>query len=332
MSVSQELADKIIAEVDIGSHIGQYVSLKPHGRNELFACCPFHNEKTPSFTVTPSTGLFYCFGCKTSGTVIQFEQQMFGLSYGQAVEKLANQYGIDREMRPTSESILLMRKYNKVKKKFDEVSSHVVLPSDYMNRFVDSPATEWINEGISAEKQKEFGVRIDMSSNRIVYPVYDVCGNLINVKGRTRYADYKALGIPKYINYFKIGDLDYFQGLNKTKTAIEERHEMIIFESVKSVMKAELFGTPNVVSAETCALNIFQIRLILSMHCDVVIAFDNDVSRAESAKFLSTLRKYTNVYWIDDKERLLGSYKDKMAPVDKGKEIWDYLYERKIRI
>jgi len=332
MSVSQELADKIVSEVDIGSHISQYVPLKPHGRNELFACCPFHNEKTPSFTVTPSTGLFYCFGCKASGTVIQFEMQMFGLPYGQAVEKLANQYGIDREMRPTSESILLMRKYNRVRKKFDETSSHVILPSDYMNRFVDSPATEWIKEDITAEKQREFGVRIDMSSNRIVYPVYDVCGNLINVKGRTRYADYKALGIPKYMNYFKVGDLDYFQGLNKTKTAIEEHHEMIIFESVKSVMKAELFGTPNAVSAETSSLNIFQIKLALSMHCDVVVAFDNDVSRAESAKFLSTLRKYTNVYWISDKERLLGSCKDKMAPVDKGKDIWSYLYERKIRV
>ena len=118
----------------------------------------------------------------------------------------------------------------------------------------------------------------------------------------------------------------------KTKEAIAERREMIIFESIKSVMKAELFGTPNVVSAETSTLNMFQIKLALSMHCDVVIAFDNDVSRAESAKFLSTLRKYTNVYWIDDKERLLGTYKDKMSPVDKGKEIWDYLYKRKVRI
>ena len=332
MSISQELVDKILDDVEIADHIGQYVPLKSHGKNELFACCPFHNEHTPSFTVTPNKRLFYCFGCKASGNVIQFEQQMFGLTFEQAANKLANQYGIDREVRPTSESILLMRKYNRCKKKFDEVSSHAILPSDYMNRFVDSPAVEWISEGITAEKQQEFGVRLDFSSNRIVYPVYDVCGNLINVKGRTRYEDYKALGIPKYINYHKVGDLDYFQGLNKTKEAIAERREMIIFESIKSVMKAELFGTPNVVSAETSTLNMFQIKLALSMHCDVVIAFDNDVSRAESAKFLSTLRKYTNVYWIDDKERLLGTYKDKMSPVDKGKEIWDYLYKRKVRV
>lgn len=332
MSVSQELADKVLSSVDIAEHIGQYVPLKAHGRNELFACCPFHNERTPSFTVTPDKHLYHCFGCKASGNVISFEQQMFGLTYGQAVEKLANQYGIDREIRPTSESILLMRKYSRCKKKYDETSSHIVLPSDYMNRFVSSPASEWINEGITAEKQKEFGVKLDMSSNRIVYPVYDVSGNLINVKGRTRYEDYKALGIPKYINYFKVGDLDYLQGLNRTKKAVEERHELIIFESIKSVMKAELFGTPNAVSAETSTLNIFQIKLALSMHCNVTIAFDNDISKAESAKFLSTLRKYTNIYWIDDKEKLLGTRQDKMSPVDKGKDVWNYLYERKIRV
>lgn len=330
--IPNELADRIIDSVDIAEHISQYIPLKRKGADEYFACCPFHSESTPSFSVTPNKNLFYCFGCKASGNVITFEQMYNGLTFSETVEKLSKQYGIDRSIQETSPSILLMRKLNKAKEQPKQRTAHTILPHDYMERYADGPASEWLREGITEKTQRTHGVRIDVSGNRIIYPVYDVNGNLINIKGRTRSMDYKILGIPKYINYFKVGELDYFQGFVRNKNAVLSTGEAIIFESYKSVMKAEQYGMMNTLSAETSSLSMAQIKLLLAMHCNVTIAFDNDIRRADISKITATLKRFTNVYIIEDKEKLLGEPKDKMSPADKGKDIWETLYKNKIKI
>lgn len=331
-NIPNELADRIIDSVDIAEHISQYLPLKRKGTDEFFACCPFHSESTPSFSVTPKSNLFYCFGCKASGNVITFEQKYNGLTFSETVEKLSGQYGIDRNIRETSPSILLMRKLSKSREQPKQRTAHTILPHDYMDRYADSPATEWLKEGITESTQRTHGVRIDVSGNRIVYPVFDVNGNLINVKGRTRSTDYKILGIPKYINYFKVGDLDYFQGFVRNKNAVLSIGEAVIFESYKSVMKAEQYGMMNTLSAETSSLSMPQIKLLLALHCSVTIAFDNDIRRVDISKMIATLKRFTNVYIIEDKEKLLGDPKDKMAPVDAGKDVWETLYKNRIKI
>ena len=179
-----------------------------------------------------------------------------------------------------------------------------------------------------------FGVRIDDIGNRIVYPVYDIEGNLINVKGRTRYENYKAMKIAKYINYYTVGVMDYFQGLETTLPYIQEENEVIIFESVKSVMKAYGWGYKNCVSAEKHTLTPEQIDLLIKLRVNVVLAYDSDVNyfKDEVREDIDKLRRVTNVYIIEDKQKLLGGAKTKNAPVDCGLDIWEELYSDKRKV
>lgn len=143
---------------------------------------------------------------------------------------------------------------------------------------------------------------VENKTNRIVYPVYDTEGNFINIKGRTRFKNFKLLNIAKYINYYKVGSLDYFQGWKQTKDHIKTQGEIIIFESIKSVMKCYGWGYQNCVSAESHSLSDWQIRLLLKMRVDVVFAYDKDVSyyAPDVQKQLSKLKRFTNVYIIED--------------------------------
>ena len=179
-----------------------------------------------------------------------------------------------------------------------------------------------------------FDIRIDNYSNRIVYPVYDIDGNLINIKGRTRYENYKKLKLPKYMNYYTVGVMDYFQGLEKTLKYIKEQNEIIIFESIKSVMKAYGWGYKNCVSAEKHTLTPEQISLLVKLKVNVVFAYDSDVSYndGEVKENIDMLRKVTNVYVISDKDLLLGGSTTKNAPVDCGQDIWEELYFSKRKV
>ena len=174
---------------------------------------------------------------------------------------------------------------------------------------------------------ERYEIKLDNKKNRIIYPVYSNDSQLINIKGRTLYDDYKTLKIPKYINYFKVGCMDYLQGLHLTREAIRQKNEVIIFEGIKSCMKAEGYGYHNVVSAETCRLTKEQIKLLISLKCNVVIAFDKDKSLSDFYdKGVKMLSRFTNVSYINDVGNLLGEPDEKNAPVDKGKEVWEQLY------
>lgn len=180
---------------------------------------------------------------------------------------------------------------------------------------------------------KKYQVRIDYDSNRIVYPVWDNQDRLIGFKGRTRFKDYKALKIQKYMNYTKLGTVDYFGGMKENRRNIEAKGEAIIFEGVKSGYKAYSWGVDNWLSSETSALNKQQVIVLLQAGIkNVVIAWDNDVSWDKIVEKTKTLRNFANVYAIRDTNGLLGKKEDKMSPVDKGREVWERLYAERKRI
>lgn len=321
-----ELVNEIIDKVDIVEYIGQYVDLKPKN-NEFFGLCPFHNEDTPSFSVSPAVKKYFCFGCGCGGTVITFAAKINKISYESAVNKLADELHLNHINKIKSPTVAILRQLA-IDKSPKEVK-HAILSESVMDRYAKADISPWIEEGIPQKIIDKYGVRLDVQGNRIVYPVYDNTGNLINVKGRTIYKNFKEMRIPKYINYFKVGDLDYFQGYHLKKHLIDSAGEIIIFEGIKSVMKADSFGYYNSVSCETHKLNNLQIRFLIGLRCNVVIAFDKDVDFNKIVKNLEMLNKFANVYVIRDKEGLL-EYKD--SPVDQGKEIWERLYQNKIRI
>lgn len=324
--IDDDVIQDIINKVDIVDYIGQYLTLTKKS-NDYFCCCPFHNEKTPSFSITPNKKRYYCFGCGEGGNVITFLQNYEGISFISAVQKLTNQYGIKTSTLIKSPTITFLKQANR--KKLDNPTGHIILPPNTLSKFEKSDITEWINEGIPQKIMDKYGVMLDKKSNRIVYPVYDFDGNLINIKGRTLYDEYKTLGIPKYINYYKVGDLDYFQGINLKKKLIQQQNEVIIFEGIKSCMKADSYGFYHSVSSETSHLSPYQIKLLLKLKCNVVIAFDKDKAKEKVIKNAEILKKFTNVYIIYDKNNLLG---EKDSPVDCGKEVWKTLYEQKERV
>ena len=200
-----------------------------------------------------------------------------------------------------------------------------------MNKYIKANIVPWNEEGIPQKIIDKYGVRIDTSGNRIVYPVYDNDGNLINIKGRTLYQDYKSMKQTKYMNYYKVVELDYFQGYHMKKHIIADKGEIIIFEGIKSCMKLDSFGIYNSVSSETSKLSPYQIKILVGLHLNVVIAYDNDVDYKKIQKNVEMLKRFTNVYIIHDKDGLLGDKSEKNSPIDKGFEVWQYLYENKIR-
>ena len=255
------------------------------------------------------------------------------LSFGQAVQKVVDLTGSDINNYIESESMSFLREIGKmVKPKKSVVIDRRILDieKDYNQKYEAKIPDEWVAEGITEEEIEKYEIRIDKRSNRIVYPVRDADFNMIGVKGRTRFKNYKELNIQKYMNYHKLFIVDYFTGMMQAAEDIATKNEVIIFEGIKSVMKVDSWGFHNAVSAETSVLNEYQIELLIKMQVkNVVIAFDKDVKMEKINEFCSLLKRFTNVFVVLDKWKLLD---EKESPCDKSKDIWETLYERRVRI
>lgn len=329
-----EILQEINANVDLLEYVSQTIDMKRRG-NDYFGKCPLHIDNTPSFSITPAKNSYYCFSCGKSGGIIGFLMDYEGMKFEDAVYKAAALANMDMSKMCRSQTMSFLKRLKKmVTGNKKEKCQHKILDVSEIEKYSKEEVTEWLDEGIQQEVLDLFGVRIDNWNNRIVYPVYDANNNLINIKARTRYPNYKQMKIPKYINYFQIGTMDYFQGLNVTLPYIQEKNEIIIFESVKSVMKAFGWDYKNCVSAEKHTLTDEQIKLLVKMHVNVVFAYDADISywQQDVKKDIDRLKRVTNVYVVEDSNLLLGGSDTKNAPVDKGKEIWDELYLSKKKI
>ena len=335
MNYDDETLQAINGNTDLLAYAQQTLDLERRG-NDYFAHCPLHRDDTPSLSFTPSKNSYYCFSCGASGGMIGYLMDFEGMEFEDAVEKAAGLANIDMSKMCQSKTMILLKKWRMFlqSKQNKEVYKHSIIPMTAFTKFSKEEVPEWLEEGISQEVMDLFDIRIDTYSNRIVYPVYDIDGNLINIKGRTRYENYKKLKLPKYMNYYTVGVMDYFQGLEKTLKYIKEQNEIIIFESIKSVMKAYGFGHKNSVSAEKHTLTPEQIALLVKLKVNVVFAYDSDISYSDSEvkSNIDRLRRVTNVYVIEDTDKLLGGKEAKNSPVDCGLDIWEILYNNKRKI
>lgn len=312
--------------------VSQGIELQKRGGN-YFTNCTLHLDKTPSLCISEEHNYFYCFSCKKHGQIINWLRIYENMSFPDAVEKAAKLASIDLSTMCQSDTINFLKAYKNRVTKSKQPISHDTIPQSEYDKYNQEPIELWKDEGIQQSVMDLFGVRIDHGGNRIVYPVYDLDGRLINIKGRTMYLNYKELGLQKYINYFKIGKMDYFQGLNVTIEYVKKCGEIIIFESIKSVMKAYQWGYRNVASAEKHTLTDEQINLLIKLRVDVVFAYDCDINcyKDPVLQNIKKLAKVTNVYVIEDYDNLLGGIDTKNAPVDCGKEIWEKLYVNRRR-
>lgn len=335
MNYDDEMLREINEKANLLSYAQNIFEFKQSGDN-YFTHCPAHTDLTPSLAFNAEGNYYHCFSCGKSGGMIGFLMDFEGLDFESAVKKAASLADIDLSKMCQSKTVTFLRKWREILSQKDKKPfEHPILPNETLKQFSREEVREWLEEGIEQEVMDIFDIRVDNLSNRIVYPVYDIDKRLINIKGRTRYENYKKLKLPKYINYYKVGVMDYFQCLETTLPYVKKKSEIIIFESIKSVMKAYGWGYRNCVSAETHTLSAEQISLLARLNVkNVVFAYDSDVSYWDKKvrDNIDILRRLTNVYIIEDRQKLLGGAEAKNAPADCGEEIWKELYQNKRKV
>ena len=330
MKYDQDELRILCEQVDLLSYASKTYDFR-HKSGPNYAChCPRHIDNTPSLMIDVSGNYFYCFSCGVSGNIISWLRIFENLTFDEAVEKVAELAGVDMGSLQTSDSLLFYKALRDSKQVVNDTIEREILPTSYYEQFSDELPTEWIEEGIPEDTMRKYEIRIDKKSNRIVYPVYDNDFHLIGAKGRTRFKNFKTLKIMKYMNYKKLQTVDFFAGMKQAADSIQKTKKIIIFEGIKSVMKADAWGYHNCISSETSKINEAQLRLLIRLGVkEVVFAYDQDVDINKIRESTKMLQRFTNVYAIHDKYHLLG---DKDAPVDKGRDVWDRLFDERVRL
>lgn len=337
MQYNQDMLQDMAEKIDLKEYAEKILDFKKHSGVNYYAECCFHMERTPSLCFNTETNRYHCFGCGASGNIYSWMQSIEGLTFPEAVEKVAQIIGVEAEDYVESETVGFYKELQKCENKpTKEIERRILnLNDDYLGKYSDRMPDEWLQEGITKEAMKEYMIRMDDNSRRIVYPVFDSSGNLVSVKGRTTIPAWKELGLPKYINYMKIGELDYFQGWQQALPEIIHTKSVIIFEGIKSCMKSWGWGIRNTVASETSDLSEQQVALLIKTKIsEIIIAWDNDQdfrSIVVNPK-IRMLKNFAKVSVIKDKNKLLGPPEGKMAPVDAGEEIYKRLLEERMVI
>ena len=319
---------ELIETVDILDYISQYTEFTEKN-GEYWALSPLKDEKTPSFSVRKETNTFYDFSSGVGGNVLTFIRYYDKLGYSEAIEKLKSYVGVKGYIAPRKRiSALDVAKKFAPPKKSTKQSKSTVLPDNYMERYEkkQEKLEVWRQEGISDTSLNRFQVYYDSFSDRIVYPIRNPDGKIINVSGRTLDTNWKEKGLRKYTYFMQWGELNTIYGLAENMESILARREIILFEGCKSVLLADTWGIHNTGAILTSHLNPNQMKILAKLGCRVVFALDKDVSIRNDYN-IRKLKQFVKVEYTWDKDNLLG---DKDAPVDKGLEVWKKLYEGRL--
>lgn len=211
------------------------------------------------------------------------------------------------------------------KKKRKESIKNEVKEFDYESVYGIIPSVKWIEEGLDVHTQRAFKVGYDVAGERITFPVFNAEGELIGVKGRYIGADEKIHNSKKYIYVVKCNKSIELFNFHKAKVDAIARKEIIIIEGAKSVMLATQYGYLNVVSMEGDELSEEQVKLLKTLPLDTkyIFAMDKDKSKNEVANVMKGLTGRLRYAILDIDNKL--EHKD--SPMDKGKEVWEYLYK-----
>ena len=317
--IPQDTVNRILDLTQIEDVIGDFVTLKRAGATYK-ACCPFHNEKTPSFVVSPSKGIFKCFGCGKSGTAVGFVMEHESMTYVEALKYLAKKYNVEvvekeesaEEIanRQRTESLLLVSEfagkffrdsmstpdgqniayqYFRSRGLQDETIRKYGLGWAPIARttFVDAARAAGYKEEYLIDtglcKQFDDGRVVDTFHDRVMFPIHSVTGRVIAFGGRTLKSD-KA--IPKYVNsketeiYVKSKSL---YGIYFAKNEISRQDKCILVEGYLDVLSMHQLGITNVVASSGTSLTVEQIRLIRKFSDNVTIIYDGDGAGIKAA-------------------------------------------------
>ena len=324
-----ELKD-LIESIDIVQYISQYVELTQKGEEWWGLSC-FKEEKTPSLSVHQSPPQFYDYSSGIGGNVYTFVRYYYKCSPKEAIDILKQYAGIDGEVSRTTDKLaatMVCKKYQ-IRERREKNESGIVLPNDCMDKYEDCPdkLEVWEKEGIGRPSLERFQVRYDRFSDRLVYPIRDIGGKIVNIGGRTLDPEWKQKKLRKYTYFYHWGTMKTIFGFAENMEYIREHGEIILFEGCKSVLLADTWGLKNTGALLTSHLNPNQMKILAKLGCRVVFALDKDVDILDDHN-ISILKNYVNVYYLYDRDNLLN---EKDAPVDKGREVFKKLYCQRIK-
>jgi DNA primase len=314
--IAKHSIDQVIETAQVEEVISHFVNLKRRGVN-MIGLCPFHDEKTPSFTVSPSKNIFKCFGCGRGGNAVSFVMEHEGYSFPEAIRYLAKMYHIDLEESEQSaeevqeamkkDSLYIVMDFSKkhfIHNLFNTQAGVNIGLSYFKERgFRESTIKEFelgyaMDDGtdlfeVAQEKQykKEFLVELGLSNangrdffrSRVMFPIHNLSGKTIAFGGRTLSNNKK---IPKYINspetdiYNKRKSL---YALYFAKQHIRRQDSCILVEGYTDVISLHQAGIKNVVSSSGTSLTDDQVRLIKRYTKNVVVIYDGDAAGINAA-------------------------------------------------
>ena len=303
--------DELYAKNEIVTVISSYVELKPKGR-KLWACCPLHGEKTPSFSVSPDKQLFYCFGCHAGGTVVQFIMDMERLTYPEAIKYLADRVGMempnevnDKELQKIQKHKNRLYEANKAAAKFyldcfcdpvrgkpgREYAAGRGLSSEIISRFGIGYAPDgWNNlmdhlilQGFTQNELLDAGLLVknenknsvyDTYRGRLIFPIIGLNGKVLGFGARVLNDDK-----PKYIN---TGDTPIYNKRNNLYGLYQNKNaklaDLIMTEGYMDVIGLYKAGVTNAVASLGTALTEQQAKLLKRFVDTVYIAYDGDAA------------------------------------------------------
>ncbi len=322
---------QLIESIDIVEFISQFVDLEQRGE-EFWSLSPFKEEKTPSFSVRPNPPCFFDYSSGIGGNVFTFVKYYYKCGAAKAIEILKKYVGFNGVIAAPREKMaatVVCKKFQK-QKAAKKSSESTVLPENYMERYEkrDDKLAVWEQEGISRASLDRFQVLYDSFSDRLVYPIRNIEGKIVNIGGRTLDPLWKEKKLRKYTYFQSWGTMDTIYGVAENMEFIQKAKEIIIFEGCKSVLMADTWGIRNCGAILTSHLNPQQMKILAKLGCHVVFALDKDVE-IRSDHNINKLKQYVNVEYLCDKENLLD---EKDAPVDKGQKVFQTLYENRVKL
>lgn len=314
--IKQKTVDEIIETARVEDVVQDFVNLKRRGVN-MIGLCPFHGEKTPSFTVSPSKGIYKCFGCGVGGDALKFIMEHEQMSYPEALRYLAKKYGIEveetevsqeaKEEQQYTESLYLVNQFARdfyQEQLFETDRGKSVGLSYFKQRGFreeiirkfglgyapagsDTFTLTAVQKGYSAELLKKLGLTSqygrDFFRDRVMFAIHNLSGKVIGFGGRILIKDPKA---PKYVNspetevYNKSKVL---YGAFFAKRAIRQHDECIMVEGYTDVLSLHQAGIENVVASSGTSLTVEQIQLVKRYTDNIKILYDGDKAGIKAA-------------------------------------------------
>jgi len=310
--IPQNTVASILESARIEEVVGEFVSLKRRGSN-LIGLCPFHQEKTPSFTVSPSKGIFKCFGCGKAGDSARFIMEHEHYSYPEALRYLAKKYNIEIEERePTAEELMAQNEREKMfnvntfaqhffsQSLFETEEGRAVGLSYFKERdFREATIKKFqlgynpdgrdvfsqhaVKNGYSLDVLLKTGLSTgnderfyDRFQARVIFPIHNLTGKVIGFGGRILHSDKskaKYLNSPESEIYNKSKTL---YGIYFAKNAISRQDQCLLVEGYTDVISMHQAGIENVVASSGTSLTTDQIRLIRRYTQNITILYDGD--------------------------------------------------------